>query len=135
MLPVVISTANFGYLDFVRNLLKTVQDVLKNHRFVMYCMDRELFDAIQEYASERIEIVLYDCNVPKTFMDYASTGAFSSMMYVKMELIRSALQKYGYIHFVDGDVVFCKEPTEEYYSAYAEYDIVYQRDLPPPHEP
>ena len=135
MLPVVISTANFGYLDFVTNLLTNVKEVLKNHRFVMYCMDRELFNAVKPYSSEQIKVVLYDCNVPKHFAEYGSNGAFSAITHIKTELIRSAVQKYGFVHFVDGDVVFCKEPTEEYYAAYAEYDIVYQRDLPPSHPP
>ena len=135
MLPVVISFANFGYLDFVVNLLKNVQDVLKNHRFVMYCMDRELFDAVQSYASDRIEIVLHQRNVTKDLVHYGSSEPFLAMMRVKTELIRDAVIKYGLVHFVDGDVVFCKEPTEEYYAKYAEYDIVYQRDAPPPNAP
>jgi hypothetical protein len=134
MLPVVISFANFGYLDFVVNLIKNVQDVLKNHRFVLYCMDRELFDAVQSYSSERIEIVLHERNVSKDFGNYG-TYSFNEMMRVKIEVITEAVAKYGFVHFVDGDVVFCKEPTEDYYSAYADYDIVYQRDAPPPNEP
>ena len=134
MLPVVISFANFGYLDFVINLIKNVQDVLKNHRFVMYCMNRELFDAVQSYSSDRIEIVLYECNVSKNFGNYG-TYSFNEMMRVKIEVISEAVAKYGFVHFIDGDVVFCKEPTEDYYSAYADYDIVYQRDAPPPNEP
>jgi hypothetical protein len=98
-------------------------------------MDRELFNAVKPYSSEQIEVVLYDCNVPKHFAEYGSNGAFSAITHIKTELIRSAVQKYGFVHFVDGDVVFCKEPTEEYYAAYADYDIVYQRDLPPLHPP
>jgi hypothetical protein len=134
MLPVVISYANFGYLDFVVNLLKNVQDVLKNHRFILYCVDRELFDAVQSYSSDRIEIVLYERNVSKNFGNYG-TQTFNEITRVKIELITEAVVKYGFIHFIDGDVVFCKEPTEEYYSNYVDYDIVYQRDAPPPNEP
>jgi hypothetical protein len=135
MLPVVISFANFGYLDFVVNILKNVQDVLKNHRFIMYCMDRELFEAVNSYSSDRIEIVLHERNVSKDLIAYGSSTPFLEMMRVKTELIIDAVIKYGYVHFVDGDVVFCKEPTEEYYSKYADYDIVYQRDAPPPNQP
>lgn len=135
MLPVVISFANVGYLDFVVNLIKNVQDVLKNHRFIMYCMDCELFEAVKSYSSDRIEIVLHERNVSKDLIAYGSSTPFLEMMRVKTELIIDAVIKYGYVHFVDGDVVFCKEPTEEYYSKYADYDIVYQRDAPPPNQP
>lgn len=132
MLPVVISFANFGYLDFVVNILTNVREVLKNHRFVMYCMDRQLFDAVQSFASDRIEIVLYARDVTRGTVDYGNSEPFLKMMKVKTELIREAVIQYGFVHFVDGDVVFCKEPTEEYYEKYKEYDIVYQRDAPPP---
>jgi hypothetical protein len=135
MLPVVISFANFGYLDFVVNLIKNVEDVLKKHRFIMYCMDRELFDAVQSYSSDRIEIVLYERDVTKGTIDYGNSEPFLEMMKVKTEIIRQAVIQYGFVHFVDGDVVFCKEPTEEYYAKYADYDIVYQRDAPPPNAP
>jgi hypothetical protein len=57
------------------------------------------------------------------------------MMKLKMDIIIEALEKYSFIHFVDGDVVFCQEPTEEYYDAYKTYDIVYQLDAPPPNLP
>ena len=134
MLPVIISFANIGYLDFAQNLLRNVQDVVKHHLFVFYCMDKDLYEALQPYKSDRIEIVLYDKEVVSTqFEHYGNSAAFLQMMKIKLQILLEALDRYECVHFVDGDVVFCKEPTADYYEKYKEYDIIYQSDMPPPH--
>lgn len=136
MLPVVISFANIGYRDFSENLLMNAREVLKHHLLVFYCLDNALYEVLKPYASERIQIELYAKEaVSSGFEHYGNSAAFLKMMKLKMDIIAEALERYGLIHFVDGDVVFCKEPTEEYYEAYKEYDIVYQLDAPPPNKP
>jgi hypothetical protein len=134
-LPTVISFANIGYRDFSENLLRNAQDVLKNHTLILYCLDKELYDALQPYANDRIKLVLYDSTPVSTNFENYGCGNFNSITQIKINIILSALAEYGFIHFVDGDVVFCKEPTEEYYEPYSDYDIVYQRDAPPPNNP
>jgi len=135
MLPVVISFANIGYRAFSENLLMNAQAVLKHHLLVFYCLDAALYEVLKPYASDRIQIELYAKEaVSSGFEPYNSSG-FLKLTKLKMDIIAEALERYGLIHFVDGDVVFCKEPTEEYYEAYKEYDIVYQLDAPPPNKP
>jgi hypothetical protein len=136
MLPVVISFANIGYRTFSENLLRNAREVLKHHLFVFYCLDEPLYEALLPYASDRIRIVLYAKEpVATEFVHYGNSPAFLKMMKLKMDIIQEALACYGFIHFVDGDVVFCKEPTEEYYEPYKDYDIIYQLDAPPPNLP
>jgi hypothetical protein len=134
MLPVVVSFASFGYLDLTINLMRNVKDVLQKHQFALFCLDVETFNALQIYSSGRVQLILFERNVSKDLSTYG-TPLFNYIMRVKQEVVWEALLRYGFIHFVDSDVVFCKEPTEEYYSAYVDYDIVYQRDAPPPNEP
>jgi hypothetical protein len=43
-----------------------------------------------------------------------------------MGIIRDALVKYEFIHFIDCDVVCMREPT--HYESYKEYDIIFQHD-------
>jgi hypothetical protein len=96
--------------------------VLKHHLFVFYCLDEPLYEALLPYASDRIRIVLYAKEpVATEFVHYGNSPAFLKMMKLKMDIIQEALACYGFIHFVDGDVVFCKEPTEEYYEPYKDY--------------
>jgi hypothetical protein len=134
-LPTIIAFANIGYRHFSENLLRNAQDVLKNHTLVFYCLDKELYDALQPYVNDRTKLVLYDSTpVSRNFENYGSDN-FNIITKVKMHIISRALVEHGFIHFVDGDVVFCKEPTEEYYEQYSDYDIIYQRDAPPPNNP
>jgi len=136
MLPTIVSFANIGYKTFSENLLRNIKDRVHNHDVVFYCLDAELYDILVVYKSDRIQIIKYtEIPVTDKFVDFGNSIDFRTMMNIKMEIIRSAVQKYSFIHFVDGDVVFCKEPTPEYYSAYAQYDIVYQSDSFPPNPP
>jgi len=130
MLPVVISAANVGYIDFARNLLANVRDTLSTHRFIFYCMDQQLYDSLKGRATDRIEIRLFDTRCDTGFQNFDS-AKFISIDRAKIQIIRSALSEFGFIHFVDADVVFFKEPTVAYYADYVEYDIVYQRDMAP----
>jgi len=134
-LPVIVSYANYGYLQFSENLLRNAQDVLKNHTLVLYCLDRQLFDALQKYVSDSIQLVLYENNNAGNGYYSYNSGGFSKLTHIKVNILSETIKKYGFVHFVDGDVVFCKEPTEEYYAKYSDYDIVYQRDAPPPNQP
>jgi len=130
MLPVVISTANFGYLDFARNLIANVRETLSAHRFVFYCMDQQLYDSLKGRATERIEIRLFNTTCDTGFQNFDS-AKFIGIDRAKIQIIRSALSEFGFVHFVDADVVFFKEPTAAYHAEYADYDIVYQRDMAP----
>jgi hypothetical protein len=45
-----------------------------------------------------------------------------------MNILRDALERYDFIHFIDGDVVCVCPPDAEYFDKYKEYDIVFQFD-------
>lgn len=130
MLPVIVSTANAGYGDLARNLLTNARRVLKNHRLVFYCMDQQLFDSLKNFATDRIEIRMFVASCSTAFREYNSRG-FQEITHVKLQVAAAALAEFGFIHFVDADVAFLKEPTAEYHARYADYDIVFQRDMAP----
>ena len=136
MLPVIISFANIGYLAFCENLLRNIHERVRNHKVVFFCMDDQLYTKLQKYSTDRIEIVKYtsptEGEVSTEFVKFGETDEFRKIMRIKVQIIYDCLQKYSFVHFVDGDVVFCKEPTSEYHERYKEYDIVFQRDSPPP---
>lgn len=134
MLPVIISYANSGYRDFAENLLRNIRDAVHNHTAVFYCLDSTLYTALSPYASDRVEIRLHEQDLEANVATYGTAG-FNKLTHTKVSILRDALSRFGFIHFVDADVVFCREPTVEYYSKYTDYDIVYQRDAPPPNEP
>ena len=66
-------------------------------------------------------------NISKSFENYG-TIQYNAITHTKMHILKYALSKYNFVHFIDCDVVCMKEPTKEHYNKYANYDIVFQYD-------
>ena len=66
-------------------------------------------------------------NVSKNFERYGSDN-YNQITHTKMNILRNALSKYDFIHFIDCDVVCIKEPLADHYDKYKNYDIVFQHD-------
>lgn len=127
-LPVCVTFANYGYRNFAINLMRNFQDVIKHHKLVFYCVDREIYELLKPFQSERIELALLEnVNVAHDFFEFGDKK-FVQLMHHKLRVILHALSQYSFVHFLDCDVVFCKEPTADYYVPYKHYDIVFQGD-------
>lgn len=125
--PVIVSFANIGYRTFSENLLRNLRDKLHRHRAVFYCLDKELYDVLLPYSSENIQIIPYlDTSGIKEFVEFGNSLGFRSLMRIKTDILIKAVKEYSFIHFIDGDVVFCREPSDDYYAKYSDYDVVYQ---------
>jgi hypothetical protein len=136
-IPAIICFSNIGYKNFADNFLMNIVDKVHNHKVIYYCLDDEIYDyLVSKYKKDNILIERFHNNTEnlKQFEHYGSSN-FVKLMDTKMDLIKYALQKYNFIHVVDADIVFLHELTESYYETYKEYDIVYQRDAPPPNQP
>jgi hypothetical protein len=130
MIPTIVTCANFGYRLLSENLLRNFNDVIKHHKLVFYCLDDEIYEALKHYTSERIIFIPFSASAAPTVYASYDTDAFFDITRAKVHVILDALAKYEFVHFVDGDIVFTEEITEEYYAAYADYDIVFQSDDP-----
>jgi hypothetical protein len=127
--PVLVTYSNMGYFGFAKNLILNLSSVIKHHKVHFYCLDEEILKALQDLNVTNIDITyeLYDVDVSRRFESYGS-AAYNKITHTKMSVLKDALEKYGYIHFIDCDVVCLKEPTPEYWSRYHEYDVVFQYD-------
>jgi hypothetical protein len=56
------------------------------------------------------------------------THAYNSLTHKKINILKKKLSENSFIHFIDSDVVCIKEPSEEHYEKYKNYDIVFQYD-------
>lgn len=136
-IPTIICFSNFGYKDFADNFLMNIIEKIHNHKVIYYCLDSEIYNyLVSKYKKDNLLIEKYenDTEYINQFEHYGSTN-FVKLMDTKMNIIKYAVQKYNFIHVVDADIVFLQELTESYYEKYSEYDIVYQRDAPPPNQP
>ena len=129
-IPTIVTFSNIGYLDFAKNFILSFLVNTTNSKLDFYCLDSILYDALKAFLSEndtRVVLTLFDDKISKKFENYGSLE-YNKIMATKIRVILDSLKKYSYIHFADSDIVFLKEPTEEYYSKYSEYDITFQPD-------
>lgn len=129
MYPVIISYSNCGYVTFAKNMLLSLDRVIRHHRVHLYCLDDATFEALTTLTFRHITVTfeLYRVPVTSSFEPYG-TQEYTSITHTKMDILKEALFKYSFIHFIDGDVVCMKEPTLDHYAAYLDYDIVFQYD-------
>jgi hypothetical protein len=127
MLPVLITYSNFGYIDFAKNLILNLANVLKHHKLHFYCLDRQTYDELSKTTHDFLTVELFEKDVSSEFENY-KTVKYNKLTHTKTSVLRDALNKYPFIHFIDCDVVCLKEPTLQHYSQYSSYDIVFQFD-------
>ena len=128
--PVIIAYSNAGYYYFAKNMLISLDKTIKFHKVHFYCLDNDIYDKLKAINLKNIkvtfELVTYN-NISKNFENYG-TPNYNLITHTKMNILRNALAKYNFIHFIDCDVVCIKEPSLEHYSKYMNYDIVFQHD-------
>jgi hypothetical protein len=127
MLPVLITYCNFGYIDFAKNLILSLAKVLKHHKLDFYCLDRETYDELSEEKHNFLTVRLFEQNVSSDFEIYNSPK-YKQLTHTKTNVLRDALNRHSFIHFIDCDIVCLNEPTVHHYSRYAAYDVVFQYD-------
>jgi hypothetical protein len=128
--PVIISYSNIGYYDLARNMLTSLDKTIKYHKIHFYCLDNEIYEKLIALDFSFIKVtfeLLTNKNVSKKFEDYGSYN-YNLITHTKMSILKDALEKYNFIHFIDCDVVCVKEPLIEHYDKYKNYDIVFQYD-------
>jgi hypothetical protein len=109
-------------------MLTSLSKNTKHHHIHFYCLDKETYELINGLKLElNLTVELVESNVSSNFEAYNSP-TFFTISHIKIHLIKQALLKYNFIHFIDSDVVCVKEPTAEFYDKYSAYDIVFQYD-------
>ena len=126
--PVLITYCNSGYAPFAINLLLNLVNKVKNHRLHFYCLDEELYDTLTSnfghhplFTFQRVE-----AGVSKNFESYGSPR-YNQITHTKLSVLRDALEKYKFIHFIDCDIACINEPAADFYESF-NYDIVFQYD-------
>jgi hypothetical protein len=128
--PVIISYSNNGYYDFAKNMLLNLNNKIKFHKIHFYCLDDEIYENLTKLNLPNIQVTFERWttpNISKQFETYG-THEYNLITHTKVQILRDALIKYNFIHFIDCDVVCIHEPTIEHYSKYVKYDIVFQHD-------
>jgi hypothetical protein len=127
MLPVLITYCNYGFIDFAKNLILNLANILKNHKLHFYCLDKQTYEELCKTPHDFLTIELFEQDVSSEF-EFYNTEKYNKITHTKINILRDAFKKYSFIHFIDCDVVCLKEPTEDHYAQYSTYDIMFQYD-------
>jgi hypothetical protein len=82
----------------------------KNHKIHFYCLDKNIYDNISKLQLPNINVTLeliLNKNVSKNFEKYGTTQ-YNLITHTKMYILKYALSRYNFIHFIDCDVVCLK---------------------------
>jgi len=126
-IPVLITYSNYGYIDFAKNLILNLANVLKHHKLHFYCLDKQTYDELSVYTYPFLILELFENNVSSEIQLYGQPE-YNRITHTKMSILRKAFEIYDFIHFIDCDVVCLKEPRASHYARYNKYDIVFQYD-------
>jgi hypothetical protein len=126
--PVLITYSNYGYIDFAKNLILNLANILKHHKLHFYCLDKQTYDELSKYTYDFLTVELFEQDVSSKFESY-NTSEYKKLTHTKTSVLRAAFRHYPFIHFIDCDVVCLKEPSVDHYIPYKNFDIVFQSDF------
>lgn len=128
-LPHLVTFANYGYLEFVKNFLINLDSVIKNHTLLFYCLDEKILEFVKQFPVKQLKVVVIPWfkGLSSEFENY-ETENYNRMMRAKTDILTHTLKEYPFIHFLDCDVACVKEPSAEYYEQYKGFDMVFQHD-------
>ena len=132
--PVIVSYSNDGYYDFAKNMLLNLNKVIQHHPISFYCLDEEIYRKLTALSLPNLTITFHlftnireESKLSRSFENYGSAD-YNKITHTKTTILKEALELFGWIHFIDCDVVCMKEPSMPHYEKYKIFDIVFQHD-------
>jgi hypothetical protein len=98
-----ITLTNTGYIDYTLNCLESLNRIKSSFIPHSYCVGEEAYNILKNKG--------YDCtliNNDETVQKFQTFGYrnFHDITYYKFPIIYENLQKYDYVCFTDGDIVY-----------------------------
>ena len=117
--PKYITLTNDGYTDLTHNLLISMEKLGIERLLTVYCIGRNSYNFFKEkYPYNQIELIESEKSYLKTWVEYKSTQnkdeagkkKWADITSYKFNAIHKELSKGNNIVFIDGDIVFEKNP-------------------------
>ena len=126
MLFVTFTTGN--YAAMTDNVLLNVQEVLVpcGHTILVYCLDDVAYEKLKIYEGRSWVSVIHENLNTDTEISTFNTPSFNRLNSLKPRLLRTLLDTYDELYWIDSDLVFFKDPVPSIDSK----DIIFQQDNP-----
>lgn len=127
-----ITLTNNGYLDFTKNLIKSLKDSKVHQTLECYCLDQECYDKLKEISNTNPCVkahLISGQEKHKAFHKYRQ-GNWHEVVINKFKIIYENLLRHKYVLITDGDIVFEKgnKVFEFLNKVKDDYEMVIQED-------
>lgn len=106
--PVVITTANFGYLKIVNNFLKSIEKVGVNVSIVLVCEDNLLYNHFHNRKDINAVITKFDTNIKK--VQKFRTSTFNEIVNRRISHVLQLLNNGLDTFYLDSDTIWLQDP-------------------------
>ena len=127
-----VTLTNYGYREYTDNMIESLERLGIGDIMNIYCIDEDAFKYFEEKRpNNKVYLIknLYGKKV-KEFVAYQEDD-WEDIVYNKLNLIKRLLEKNIDVIFVDGDIVFLKNPIEDLkdkIKKYPDTDVFFQND-------
>ena len=129
---VLTTLTNSGYLLYTLNLLKSLQPYGIDKKVLVVCMDKRAMAVLRQrgFHAFSVDDPIEEKDALSRFCPWNTPG-YDTICYTKLRLIHRLLSWNHHVLLVDGDVVFRKDPREDWrgwWSSPPTYDVYIQND-------
>jgi len=117
-----ITLTNFGYIDFVKNMILSLEKCNFPFSLKVYCLDNESIESLFKF-NKNIKTELITGTDIKQLINYSEEG-WSSVVINKLKCIHKELLQSDYVLFTDSDIVYDNNYSMKYL-----IDNMYDYDL------
>ena len=110
-----ITIINYGYIDFTRNFLESMNVYNSHFNITIYCLDKQTMDALKGYSNvtciDTSNII--NNSLSSSFSKWGESD-YKTVCFYKLDAISHAL-KNNYntpIGYIDTDIIVLKDPTK-----------------------
>jgi len=109
-----ITIINYGYIEFTRNFLESMNVYNSHFNITIYCLDKETMDALKDYSNVTCidTSSIINNSISSSFSKWGETE-YKTVCFYKLDAISHAL-KNNYnisIGYIDTDIIVMKDPT------------------------
>jgi hypothetical protein len=122
-----ITLTNDGYKLIASNMMKSLSKLNLIGSLTVFCLDQKVLDYLKNLYPI-CKYILIENTGSENLIDFRRAG-WNHIVFYKMKAIYNSLNEYDRVLFIDGDIVFYRNPLEELEQELGDKDILFQTDL------
>lgn len=122
-----ITLTNDGYKKITSNMMHSLKKFNLLSKLTVFCLDSKVKEYLQNiYPDSQYEII--NNTGSESLIDFRRSG-WNHIVFYKMRAIYDSLNKYERVLFIDGDIVFYRNPLANLENEIGDKDVLFQTDL------